>query len=176
MNTEVKATKQNINKEPAVYRAVRAVGVLRPKFQPKANSIFADQLDVRGTAFWIKRKNFLITCAHVVQDLVSASVEVTGLLVIGNNGNYTQATIDLIDFRHDLAILRLPKETPTEVLEHESESGLEVTNLYPEIGDNVAYSGFPAGLTLLDHTHAPTYAEGVISAPVRIHTGIRKEI
>lgn len=162
--------------EPSVYRAVRAVGTLKPKFQPSPQGkIFADQLDVRGTAFWIKDYGILVTCAHVVQDLVVAPVEVTGLLVVGNRGEYLRATVGMVDFDHDLAVLRLPLDVPKEVFEKEKNQGLEIANNDPNVGQPVAYVGFPLGVQLLNSTHAPTYAEGVVGAQLR-HHGVRKNI
>ena len=163
------------NEQPQVYKAVRAVGIFRPKFQPNPPvKIFADSLNVIGTAFWLKDYKVLITCAHVVQGLLGAPIEITGLLVIGNRGNYMRASIDLLDFSHDLAVLRLA-ETPKELLEKEASDGLEITENYPNVGENVAYAGFPLGLQLLNSTQAPTYSEGVVGAQLR-HHGLRKEI
>lgn len=64
---------------PPIYSAVRAVGVLKPKFQQVPGAqVFADSLDVRGTAFWLKNEKLLVTCAHVVQELLGAPLEVSG--------------------------------------------------------------------------------------------------
>jgi len=162
--------------EPAVYKAVRAVGILRPKFQPtQPGRAFAESLDVIGTAFWVKGYNVLVTCSHVVQNLVGAPIEITGLLVVGNRGNYIRVGVDLLDFAHDLAILRLPADVPKEIVDKEANDGLDIADNYPNVGENVGYAGFPLGLQLLNSTHAPTYAEGVIGAQLR-HQGNRKEI
>ena len=164
-----------MNPRPPVYNAVRAVGIIRPKFQPTApGKIFADQLDVRGTAFWLKDYKLLVTCAHVVQDLLGSPLEVAGLLVVGNLGNYTRAAVDVIDFAHDLAILRVP-EMPAPQLATEAQAGLEIQESSPQVGDAIAYAGFPLGMQLLDSTHAPTYAEGVIGAQSR-NIPTRKQI
>lgn len=153
---------------PPVYGAVRAVGMLKPKFQPGTKGrIFAEALDVQGTAFWLKEYGVLVTCAHVVQHLLSAPIEVTGLLMVGNMGNYQRATIGLLDFDHDLAILRLPSDVPSEILQKEVQDGLVLATGYPEVGTEVAYSGFPLGMQLLDANHAPTYAQGVVGAQLR---------
>lgn len=167
--------KNKIDTEPNVYKAVRAVGTLRPKFHPNKGKIFADQLDIRGTAFWLKDYNILITCAHVVQDLVAAPIEIAGLLVIGNLGNYLPAKVGFVDFNHDLAVLYLPPDTPKEVIDGESKDGLKITGKYPVVGTQVAYVGFPLGLQLLNSTHSPTYAEGVVGAKIRNHE-TKKEI
>lgn len=172
------AAKNNSSKnaQPVVYRAVRSVGILRPKFDPVPQQrIFAESLNVTGTAFWLKNYNILVTCAHVVQGLVNAPVEITGLLVIGNRGNYLRASVDLIDFKRDLAILSLSPETKPEVLEKETKDGLEIAETYPSVGEPVAYSGYPLGLQLLNSTQEPTYSEGVIGAQLR-HQGSRKVI
>lgn len=153
--------------EPEVYKSVRAIGTLKPKFQPNQGKIFADQLDIRGTAFWLKDYKILITCAHVVQDLASSPIEIAGLLVVGNLGNYQPALVSAIDFSHDLAVISLPLDTPKEVIDKESGDGLEIVTDYPEIGESIAYAGFPLGLQLLDAKHSPTYAEGVIGAKKR---------
>jgi len=165
-----------IDQEPNVYKAVRAVGILRPKVQPTSQGkIFADQLNVIGTAFWLKDYDILVTCAHVVQNLVGAPIEITGLLVVGNRGNYMRATVDALDFAHDLAILRLPLDTPKEIISKEASDGLEIIDKYPNVGDQVSYTGFPLGLQLLNSTHAPTYSEGVVGAQLRHHEK-RKDI
>lgn len=161
--------------EPEVYRAVRAIGTLKPKFQQNQGKIFVDQLDIKGTAFWLKDYKILITCAHVVQDIALSPVEIAGLLVVGNLGNYQPALVSIIDFAHDLAVIHLPPDTPKEVLEKEAADGLEIVNNYPEVGEEISYTGFPLGLQLLDKQHSPTYAEGVIGAKKR-EDGFKKQI
>lgn len=154
--------------EPPVYKAVRAVGTLKPKFQPNPKgTIFADTLDVRGTAFWLKEYRIMVTCAHVVRDLVVAPIEITGLLVVGNKGNYARATVGLVDFDHDLALLHLPDDVPGEIAAKESADGLGLADSYEEIGASVSYAGFPLGTRMLGSTHAPTYAEGVVGGQIR---------
>jgi len=163
------------NNSPLVYRAVRSIGVLKPRIQPQQGRVFADSLDVRGTAFWLKEQKVLITCAHVVDNLLGAPLEVSGLLVVGNKGEYIRATMGVIDFEHDLALLELPLDTPSEVMERESQSGLGLADQYPDVGKGVGYAGFPLGLQLLNSTQEPSYAEGVVSAQIR-HKPNRKEI
>lgn len=147
---------------PPIYAAVRALGVLRPKFQtkPVAGKVFADELNVRGTAFWLRSERVLVTCAHVIKGLVEAPIEISGLLVVGNQGNYLRATIGIVDIEHDLAILHLA--APPDVLQQEASTGLLLAENYPEVGTKVAYAGFPLGNQLLDQKHLPTYAEGVV--------------
>lgn len=168
-----------ISSKPKVYKAVRAVGIFRPKFNPVNGKIFSDELNVIGTSFWLKDYKVLVTCAHVVQNLLGAPLEVAGLLVVGNSGNYIRAVIDNIDLRHDLAILRLIGANNMPLsgaeLEKELSDGLEIIDTYQEVGSAVAYAGFPLGNQLLDQLHSPTYTEGVIGVQKK-NNGLRKEI
>jgi S1-C subfamily serine protease len=151
------------------------VGIFLPKFQPEyKGKIFADRLCVRGSAFWLKDPPILVTCAHVVESLATLPVELTGLLVIGNCGNYMRVAIGLLDFMHDLALL-VPKDVNNEVLDRESGNGLEIADHYPKVGEEVEYAGFPLGFQLMDSSQAPSYANGVTSAQLR-DEGIRKVI
>lgn len=161
--------------EPAVCTAVRAVGILKPKFQPSGpgGMIFAESLEVKGTAFWFQDYKVLVTCGHVVRDLAGVPIEVAGLLVVGNRGRYSRAHIGIIDFTHDLAIIY--PDLPPEDVEKESALGLSIADAYPDVGTNVAYAGFPLGTQLLDASHAPTYAEGVVGAQLRLR-GRKKQL
>lgn len=162
------------NQEPLVYKAVRAVGILQPKFRPSQGKAFIENLRVIATAFWLKDYKILITCSHVIQNLIGAPIEITGLLVVGNRGNYNRAIVGAIDMEHDLTVLRLV-DVPQEFIEKESLDGLEIIERYPIVGTTVGYAGFPLGNQILNSTHAPTYVEGVIGAQVR-HRGVRKDI
>lgn len=154
--------------EPGIFKIVRAVGVLKPKFQiSQRGTVFADELKVMGTGFWLKEYKVIVTCAHVVAHLASIPIEVAGLLVVGNRGNYLRAMIGSVDHDHDLAILRLPNDTAPDILEKESADGLLLESGYPSIGDAVSYCGFPLGNQLLDTSHSPSYAEGVISSQMK---------
>jgi len=154
---------------PPIYTAVRAVGVLKPKFQdqPAGGKVFADSLDVYGTAFWLKNEKVLISCAHIVRGLAEAPLELAGLLVVGHQENYIRATISAVDYAHDLAVLRLAA-TP-DVVESEAATGLLLANSYPEVGARVGYAGFPLGRQLLDAAQDPTYAVGVIGTQKRLN-------
>ena len=159
--------------QPEVYKSVRAVGVVRPTYLPQ-NKSFGNNLQVIGTAFWLKDYKVLVTCAHVIQGLLAGPVEQTGLLVVGNMGEYARATIASFDLAHDLAILQIVEETD-HFIDTESASGLEIVNAYPQVGKAVGYAGFPMGSQLLNSIHSPTYAEGVVAVQLR-EGPIRKEI
>jgi S1-C subfamily serine protease len=164
---------------PPIYRAVRAVGTLRPKFNPSQGRVFSDDLQVMGTAFWLKKEKVLITCAHVVASLVSAPIEVAGLLVIGKANQYQRATIASVDIVHDLAVLALVGDNNQVIvgadLDGEASSGLELQSGYQPVSTPVAYAGFPLGIQLMNEVHSPTYSEGVIGVERRT-TPQRKEI
>ncbi|MDE2439337.1 MAG: trypsin-like peptidase domain-containing protein [Patescibacteria group bacterium] len=171
--------KEQKQSTPEVYKAVRAVGTFRPKFNPDGGGrIFADELNVIGTAFWLKNEKVLITCAHVVQNLLGP-LEIAGLLVVGNSGNYRRATISQIDLAHDLAVLTLVNNTGQpiagEELDKEAEQGLEIIDTYPSVSTPIAYAGFPRGNQLLNQLHSPTYSEGVIGVEKK-DGSLRKEI
>jgi len=168
VNTSVTDTGQ-----PQVYKAVRAVGVVRPTYQPQ-NKIFGNNLQVIGTAFWLKNYKVLVTCAHVVQGLLAGPLEQTGLLVVGNLGKYARAAITSFDLAHDLAILQIVEESD-QFIQSESKSGLEIIDDYPQVGKAVGYAGFPMGSQLLNSIHSPTYAEGVVAVQLR-EGPLRKEI
>jgi hypothetical protein len=154
---------------PPIYTAVRAVGVLKPKFQdqPAGGKVFADSLDVYGTAFWLKNEKVLISCAHIIRGLAEAPLELAGLLVVGHQENYIRATISAMDYAHDLAVLRLV--AAPEIVETEAATGLLLANSYPEVGARVGYAGFPLGRQLLDASQDPTYAVGVIGTQKRLN-------
>lgn len=159
--------------QPEVYKAVRAVGVVRPTYLPQ-NKSFGNNLQVIGTAFWLKDYKVLVTCAHVVHGLLTGPLEQTGLLVVGNLGKYARATIASLDLAHDLAILEIVEENEL-FIDTEANSGLEIVDAYPQVGEAVGYAGFPMGSQLLDSIHSPTYAEGVVAVQLR-EGSLRKEV
>ena len=57
---------------PPIYAAVRAVGIIKPQFQGQivSGKVFLDSLDVKGTAFWLRKERVLVTCAHVLRGIV----------------------------------------------------------------------------------------------------------
>ena len=92
---------------------------------------------------------------------------------MGNNGNFTRASVSVVDIQHDLAVLELHGDLS--IIDRESADGLEICSEYAGVGTEVAYAGFPLGDQLLDASQAPTYAQGVVGAQLREHTD-RKHI
>ena len=166
---------------PAILKAVRAVGIIKPKFDPQQQGFIPPQLQVTGTAFLLKGQKVIITCAHVIQDFINMPIELAGMLVIGKEANYQPVSIDSVDFVHDLAILRFRKnaQTPPEMFEQminaEFESGLELSDSDPIVSDGVMYAGFPLGNVLLNSKHDPSYSEGIVSVCDRENEFGRKD-
>jgi hypothetical protein len=152
---------------PPIYGAVRAVGVIKPQFQSQfiGGKVFLDSLDVRGTAFWLKNEKTLITCAHVIRGILEFPLELAGLLVVGCKGSYSRATVGIVDYAHDIAVLHL--DATPDVVDGEAKTGLVVASHYPEVGIRVGYAGFPLGRQLLTASSDPTYAVGVIGTQMR---------
>jgi hypothetical protein len=148
--------------------AVRTVGILKPKFNPVAKGFDSPRLEVNGTGFWLNNGSF-ITCAHVVESLLNQPIEVTGILVVGGNLKpYRKATVSVLDFKHDLAILNIEPndDNDIELLKSEVSEGLEICSEHLDVGEKIAYAGFPFGTQLLNEKHSPSYAEGVIGNDV----------
>lgn len=152
-------------KQPNVCISARTVGVLKPVFDPTQNGFKQPEIIVYGTGFWVKDKRVFVTCAHVVQHILGAPIELAGMLVVGGNGvPYKKATINSIDFAHDIAVLNI--DADEEYLKTQSSQGLEINDEEIEVGEEVSYAGFPLGNQLLNQKHSPTYAEGVIGQEI----------
>ncbi len=153
------------NISPIVCGAVRAVGVIKPEFNAQQKNFMPPQLRVNGTGFWLKHREAFITCAHVVQGLLCAPIEVTGMLVVGGNGfEYRKASISIIDYVHDLAALRIEADKP--YIDAQIASALEIVDRKINVGEQIAYAGFPFGNELLNSKHTPTYSEGVVGSEI----------
>jgi hypothetical protein len=141
---------------------------------------FSNELNVIGTAFWLKEFKVLMTCAHVVGHLLGPAIEQTGLLVVGNAGNYRRAIIRCLDLQHDLAVLSLMDQAGALLagpeLEQEAETGLRLVSDYEAVATPVAYVGFPLGLQLMNEVHSPTYSEGVIGVARKGNALERKDV
>ena len=148
-----------------VCRAVRCVGTIKPQFDAKTKSFMAPTLAVSGTGFWLKEGKSFVTCAHVVESMLRGTIEQTGMLVVGGNGcDYQKATVAILDFAHDLAVLSL--EVTKEYIEQQCKSGLSLVDRHINVGEKVAYAGFPFGNEILNSKHSPTYSEGIVGTEV----------
>jgi len=164
-----------------VCDAVRAIGLIKPKFDQSRQGFLPPQLEVIGTAFLLRDYKVLVTCEHVVRNFINLPIEISGMLVMGRLGQYSPVSIDCVDFAHDLAILRFIKNqnTTDEVfkvfLENEFSSGLEIVDKYSGASTKVAYAGYPLGTQLLNQKHDPTYSSGVVG--IELCEGLfRKEV
>jgi S1-C subfamily serine protease len=156
---------QTPNTNPVVCNAVRTVGIIKPQFNPQTNDFLPPKLTIKGTGFWLKEKKAFITCAHVVENIIGSPIEVAGMLVVGGNGvDYKKATISIIDYIHDLAVLNI--EADENYLIQQIQSGLDICEQTINVGEEVAYAGFPFGNALLNTKHTPTYAEGLVGTEI----------
>lgn len=152
-------------KTPYICSAVRTVGVVKPEFDPHTRNFLPPKLSIRGTGFWLKDFRGFITCAHVIEDTVGAPITQTGVLVVGGNGvDYKTATISIIDWAHDLAVLSVAADK--EFLAKQIETGLDVYDEKIVVGQKVCYAGFPFGNELLNAKHTPTYTEGLVGTEI----------
>jgi hypothetical protein len=170
-----------MSQKPEILKAVRAVGIIKPKFDPQQQGFIPPQLEIKGTAFLLKDYNIVITCAHVIQSLINFPVELGGMLVIGKETNYQPISIDSVDFVHDLAVLRfiknaqMPQDMFNQIVNKEFEDGLVISETEPIVSDGVMYAGFPLGNILLNAKHDASYSEGVVSMCDRENELGRKE-
>lgn len=170
-----------MSQKPEILKAVRAIGIIKPKFDPQQQGFIPPQLEIKGTAFLLKDYNIVVTCAHVIQELINFPVELGGMLVIGKETNYQPISIDRVDFVHDLAVLRfiknsqMPQDMFDQMIKKEFEDGLLIAENEPVVSDGVMYAGFPLGNILLNSKHDASYSEGVISMGDRQNQFGRKE-
>lgn len=160
------------SQKPLVYQAVRPVWILIPKYNDNSPSKFDISIDVIWTAFWLKNHKVLVTCAHVVQELV-APIEKSWILYVWlSSWEFIQAKISCIDFSHDLAILTIDEK----VAEEESVTWLELCEEYPSVWTKIWYAWYPWwNILFLDWEATPTYAEWVVWNQIRDNI-LRKNI
>lgn len=154
-----------ISVRPYVCNTVRAVGTIKPQFDAGQKGFLPPQLRILGTGFWLQHTEAFVTCAHVVGQLVQGPVEISGMLVVGGNGApYLKASVTFIDYMHDLAVLHV--EGDGNFLQQQSANGLDFIDRQIQVGERVAYAGFPFGNLLLNELHAPVYSEGLIGTDI----------
>lgn len=160
----------NIDFSEQLLNNVVSVGTFKPKFNPQSGKIFSDELNILGTAFFITSGKTLVTCAHVVGDLLTPTIESSGLLVIGYKGNYFRTSIGIVDLQHDLAVLKI-----VDNFDYNQITGLDIVSTYQKVATKVFWAGYPLGNFLLNQVHQPTYSEGVIGIDKRVDN-LRKNI
>jgi len=156
-----------------LLNSVRSIGTLKPIFDFNTQSFLPPQLNIAGTGFWVDNGVF-VTCAHVVQNLLSGPMELVGMLVVGGNKNqYLKATISVLDLEHDLAVLQVADKNF-----HAGQKGncLKINNKKEIIGMNVRFAGYPLSNQLLNEEHTPIFSKGSIAHTSSSINKPRKEI
>jgi S1-C subfamily serine protease len=150
---------------PYVCSAVRTVGVIKPQFDSGRDGFLFPLHKIIGTGFWLREQKAFITTAHVVEDTAGVPIEVSGMLVVGGNGTSSKkATVEILDYMHDLAVLKI--EADDAFLEHQIANGLDIYDKPIVVGEKVCYAGFPFGNALLNTKHTPAYTEGLVSTEI----------
>jgi V8-like Glu-specific endopeptidase len=153
--------------------SVRSIGTLKPIFDFKSQNFLPPQLNILGTGFWIGEGTF-ITCAHVVQNLLSGSMELVGMLVVGGNKNpYLKATISILDLEHDLAVLQVSDKN---FHENQKVNCLQINSTKEIVGMDIRFAGYPLGNQLLNEDHTPIFSKGTIAHASSAINKLRKEI
>jgi S1-C subfamily serine protease len=156
-----------------LLNSVRSVGTLKPVFDFNSQSFLPPQLNILGTGFWVGDSTF-VTCAHVVQGLLSGPLELVGMLVVGGNkSQYLKATISILDLEHDLAILQIADKNF-----HISQKDicLKINDKKETVGMNIRFAGYPLGNQLLNEEQTPIFAKGTIAHTSSSINKLRKEI
>jgi len=160
-----------------LLNAVRTVGIIKPIFNAVTVNFEPPRLNVFGTGFWLD--GYFVTCAHVVGDIYGKDPQEVGILVVGGNAKpYRKAKTIIIDELHDIAVLEIQSLNSDDlgVLKAESEAGLTLHAGALQVGQEIAYAGFPLGMQLLNEKHSPSYAEGVIGSEVLEQNQGRKTV
>ncbi len=171
--TKKTTTKVAENSNDVLMNSVRSIGIIKPAFDPSKQDFSPPELNILGTGFWVGEGVF-VTCAHVVDGLLSGPIEVVGALVVGGNRSpYLKASISILDLEHDLAVLQISKKV---FHEEQKELCLSITQSKEVIGANVSFAGYPLGNHLLNEDHTPIFSKGVIAHTSSSANSIRKEI
>lgn len=156
-----------------LLNSVRSIGTLKPVFDINSQSFLAPQLNILGTGFWVGSGIF-VTCAHVVQGLLSGPLELVGMLVVGGNkSQYLKATISVLDLEHDLAVLQIADKNFHNT---QKDLCLEINTKKEVVGMSIRFAGYPLGNQLLNEEHTPIFSHGAIAHTSSSVNRLRKEI
>lgn len=156
-----------------LLKSVRSIGTLRPIFDVKSQEFSPPQLNILGTGFWVDEGIF-ITCAHVVQRLLSGPMELVGMLVVGGNkSQYLKAVISILDLEHDLAVLQISDK---DFHITQKDCCLKIGFTKEDVGMNIRFAGYPLGNRLLNEEHTPIFSKGVVAHTTSSINKLRKEI
>jgi S1-C subfamily serine protease len=173
---DIKHLKKYMEKEidnSKLLNSVRSIGTLKPTFDFGGQKFLPPQLNILGTGFWVSEGVF-ITCAHVVQGLLSGPLELVGMLVVGGNKSpYLKATISVLDLEHDLAVLQIADKNYHVT---QKVNGLNINTKKELVGMNIRFAGYPLGNQLLNEEHTPIFSKGSIAHTSSSVNRLRKEI
>lgn len=168
--------KKNTTKEidnSILLNSVKSIGTLKPVFDFNTQNFLPPQLNILGTGFWVGNGVF-VTCAHVVQGLLSGPLELVGMLVVGGNKDqYLKATISILDLEHDLAVLQIADKNFHNT---QKEKCLKINSEKEIVGMNIRFAGYPLGNQLLNEEHTPIFSKGTIAHTSSTINRLRKEI
>lgn len=168
--------KKTIDKEISndkLMNSVRSIGTLKPTFDIATQSFLPPQLNILGTGFWVSDGVF-VTCAHVVQSLLSGPYELVGMLVVGGNkSQYLKANISILDLEHDLAILQIADKG---FHSNQKDICLKINDKKESVGMSIRFAGYPLGNQLLNEEHTPIFSKGSIAHTSSSINKLRKEI
>jgi serine protease Do len=116
-----------------VSKSVVAIGIYSPLNQP------GNQL--RGTGFVVGNGKWVITNHHVVSEVLDPAVVEHYVVVHGKGKQVSsfKASIEAIDIKHDLAILRIDSSLPPITLHDDT---------FSPPGAQIAMTGYPIGAVL----------------------------
>lgn len=156
-----------------LINSVRSIGTLKPIFDTNTQNFLPPQLNILGTGFWVGDGVF-VTCAHVVQSLLSGPLELVGMLVVGGNKDqYLKATISILDLEHDLAVLQIADKN---FHLSKKDKCLKINSDKEVVGMDVRFAGYPLGNQLLNEEHTPIFSTGTVAHTSSSINKLRKEI
>lgn len=165
---------------PRFMSAVKWIGIANPVLEPNeaTGEMFRTERKILGTGFYIKGKPYIVTCHHVISpfltDEESVAEEILSgvrsaireVLLVGSAFGFNTASIVGIDLKHDIAILEEHVEKDKRK-DHANKFGFKIGREFPNVGERVAYAGYPMGDVLCYENHHATYAEGAVGSVPR---------
>lgn len=183
----LKSKKKPTKQLPKFMEAVKWIGIANPVLQPseETGEMFSTERKILGTGFYIKNKPYIVTCHHVISPFLKDTEAEAGeilsgvrssireVLLVGSAYGFNTASVVGVDMKHDIAILEehVDKERRKK---HANAFGFKFGKEFPNVGERVAYAGYPMGDALCYENHHATYAEGAIGSVPRSTPDLNK--